>query len=294
MYPIRAKYPVRTQPLQQPNSGFAMSELSMLIMQLQSLKQDLLNSVNFKIKEIDKKIEEHTKNLTDTNQLLKDTHTQVLNHISKIHTGPAGKNADEEKITKHLESKLPKPVDEDKLAERVLAKVPRVDEEKLARKIIKSLPEHKADLKIIQEQFVTDPMSVIDKILELAKSGKFKLKTENIDGLEQTISAFRHQITTKGYIHGGGDTVAAGTNVTITNTNGTKIINATGGLGILTVTGIVNGSNQTFTVPSKPNVVVVDGVALQATDNNSNVQWTYVGTTLMLSTPPPINSIFAY
>lgn len=69
---------------------------------------------------------------------------------------------------------------------------------------------------------------------------------------------------------------------------------AVGGLSPLTVSGTVDGSNQTFTVASKPSVVYVDGIALKETDNNNITQWSYSGGTLTLSTPPPINAIFAY
>lgn len=66
-----------------------------------------------------------------------------------------------------------------------------------------------------------------------------------------------------------------------------------GGTTILNVTGTVNGSNQIFTVLSTPSLVFVDGIGMQAVDNNGFTQWTYVGTTLTLFTPPPINAIFA-
>ena len=270
MYPIKSRYPIAQRPQpQQTGFGSGMGELAMLIHQLQSLKQELLTMVNSKLKEVDEKVKDHV----NTGEMIKDLHKRALGHIQTVKQGEKGKDADEEKITKKLEAKLPAPVDEDKLVERVLTKIPPVDEDKLSRKIIKSLPEHKADLRIIQEQFTTNPMDVIDKILELSKNGKFKLKTENIDGLEQTIAAFRHQITTKGYIHGGGDTVGAGTNVTITTVNGTKIINASGGGGftILNTASAVNNSNQTFvfsTATAQPTFVVLDGVYFTALDSN--------------------------
>ena len=74
-----------------------------------------------------------------------------------------------------------------------------------------------------------DPLKIIDIILNLPE-GK-RLTTKHIDGLEQTIEAIKNQ-TKHGYLHGGGDTVKAGTNITITtNADGTKTITSTGASG---------------------------------------------------------------
>ena len=291
--PIKGRYPIAQRPQpQQTGFGSGMGELAMLIHQLQSLKQELLTMVNSKLKEVDEKVKDHV----NTGEMIKDLHKRALGHIETVKQGPKGNDADEERIVKRVGAKIPAPIDEDKLTKKILAQVPQIDEDKIVRKTLKAIPENKASLKIIQEQFTTDPMSVIDKILELSKNGKFKLKTENIDGLEQTIAAFRHQITTKGYIHGGGDTVGAGTNVTINTVNGTKIINASGGGGLtpIVISGAVNGSNLTFTSTTKPTYIVSDGVWYTALDANSNVQWSYSGGTITLSIAPPNYSITGF
>ncbi len=97
-------------------------------------------------------------------------------------------------------------------------------------------------------------MSVIEKIMALP-DGKFKLKSTQIDGLEQTLTAFRSQLS-RGYLHGGGDTVIAGTNISITtNSSGQKVISSTlpvlaGVTSLNTLTGavtLVAGSNVTIT-----------------------------------------------
>lgn len=98
-------------------------------------------------------------------------------------------------------------------------------------KINKLEASHKDTLKAIKK--IADAVPGIDEIVDnLVKvSGeKFKLSTKNIDGLDQTIAAFSNQLgNNKTYLHGGGDTVTAGTNVTITtNTAGQKVISATG------------------------------------------------------------------
>lgn len=122
------------------------------------------------------------------------------------------------------------PIDEEKIIQVILSKIPvakPVDEKSLIKKVISAIPKNKASLKIIQENFETDPMSIIEKIMALPEEQKNKLNlgTKNISGLDQTIRAMQAQLG-RGYLHGGGDTVVAGTNVTITtNANGNKIIN---------------------------------------------------------------------
>ncbi len=65
-------------------------------------------------------------------------------------------------------------------------------------------------------------------------------------------------------VRGGGDTVTAGSGVTITtNVNGVKVITASGGAGAwLTPVETPNGIITVFTVASQPTDVVADGVQL--------------------------------
>lgn len=187
--------------------------------------------------------------------------------------GEPGISPDIETIRDAVLEKIesPTPVDIEKLTEditkAVIAQLPLpveakpIDEKALAQKILKSLPENKASLKIIRESFETDPMSVIDKIMSLPE-GKFKLTTKHIDGLEQTLSAFRSQLG-RGYLHGGGDTVKAGTNITInTDPDGKKVINANTGSGTVTsVTGTapIASTGGTTPVISLNNTTVTPG-----------------------------------
>lgn len=287
-FPIKAKYPLKRKetPLDIRDFGQAVGDVSALILDLRSLREETLNTLSYKLNEIDSRISK----LQDTAKLVQQTKNEAIDLIKEIKTGPAGRDADEERIVNEVISRLP---DTEQLVARIVARFPApLNEKELIKKVISRIPENKASLKIIQETFEADPMSVIDKIMSLPE-GKFKLKSSQIEGLEQTIQAFRSQLG-RGYLHGGGDTVAAGTNITITtNSGGQKVINATsGGFTILTVTGTVNGVNQIFTVLTKPSIVVSDGVSFTEKDNNNITQWTYVGTTLTLIIPPPINSIF--
>lgn len=180
--------------------------------------------------EIDIKLENK---LEDIDKVLAENSHKLSEAISQIKNGTDGKPADENKIIETVLKKIPK-IDEVKLTDSILEQVPKVNEKTLINKVISAIPKNKPSLRVLRETFETDPMSVINKILKLP-AGKFKLKTENIDGLEQTISSFRNQISNRGYLHGGGDSVKAGTNITITSNNdGTKTINATGGGGGVT------------------------------------------------------------
>lgn len=197
------------------------------------LETDLTDAVEQKLEEVDQAIEE----------------------IKKIEPLP-GKDADEEAIIEKVLERIPAPekgkeadpVDQKEIIDAVLSKIvipTPIDEKKLIKKILASLPEKEGTLKIIRETIETDPMAIIDKILALP-SDKFKLKSENIDGLEQTISAFKNQLGARGYVHGGGISditglIQQGTNVTITG-SGTKgspyVINASGsGMSPLTTKG---------------------------------------------------------
>ncbi len=78
-----------------------------------------------------------------------------------------------------------------------------------------------------------------------------KLSTKHIDGLEQTLNAFKNQLG-RGYLHGGGDTVGAGSGVTITIVNGTKIISATGSSGTSVIGEVVSFSGTSGTLANTP------------------------------------------
>jgi hypothetical protein len=98
-----------------------------------------------------------------------------------------------------------------------------------------------------------------------------------------------------GGFRGGGDTVAAGANVTISEVNGVKTINASGGTGGLTLlpaTGAVNGTNAVFTFTAAPTYIVSDGVWYQAKDNNGITNWS--GTTTVTMTIPPNSAIWGF
>lgn len=242
--PIKG-YIKKKEEIKAPDVGKNFVKLSFLIGEVNLLKEEVvtevdskMNEVNNKLQEVDSfvdiKKEEVDNFLKETNNTVDEIKQEALSKLSEM-KGEPGQNADEEKIIEEVLAKIPIPkIDEIQLTKSILSKIPVIvplDEDSLFKKFLKRIPinKSKASLKIIQETFQTDPMSVIDKILELPED-KFKLKVSQVDGLKQTLDAFNAQIGRRGYLHGGGDTVVAGTNITVTpNSNGTKTISASGG-----------------------------------------------------------------
>lgn len=153
--------------------------------------------------------------------------------------------------------------------------------ERAAKKI--KLPEYKKD-----ELDIENLLSLIEK----RPKGK-RLNMDFVDGLSQTIQSLSSQITSKGYLHGGGDTVAAGSNITITvDANGKKTISSSS-VGFQTPTsGVVDGNNATYIWATDPNIIVVDeGRAMRKTSSDGTINWT--GTTTTVLTIAPTSDIYA-
>lgn len=229
---------------------------------LKELKNDVMEVVDAELTRIETVIEKVTiesekglKNIESKVLEFDKTAAGLITHIHNIPTikGLPGKDADEQKIVETVIERLP---DEEKFIAQILSYIPpALDEKALIQRVISKIPENKASLKIIQEKFETDPMSVIDKIMALP-AGKFKLKEENIDGLEQTIAAFRSQLS-RGYLHGGGQSVTIETSdgtVRISPLKTLKVTNGTltdNGNGIATLNtggggGSPGGANTQF------------------------------------------------
>jgi hypothetical protein len=112
------------------------------------------------------------------------------------------------------------------------------------------------------EKVVIDEEQIAKKAAELIKK-QGMLETKDIKGLSGEISSYRNQLAMKqAGQHGGGDTVVAGSGITITPlSNGTKEISATGGGGGMNVevpAGLVDSSNVTFTFTAAPKIIVTD------------------------------------
>lgn len=116
---------------------------------------------------------------------------------------------------------------------------------------------------------IDDLIEIVKRRIKLPKDGKDsdtnrvieevfkKIEGKSKEGLEQTVRSFVNQTMARGgYMHGGGDTVAAGSGISITETNGTKVISAT-------------GSGAVDSVNGQTGVVVLDtGDIAESTDAN--------------------------
>lgn len=234
-----------------PNLIGDIESIATLVDDLKDVRDNVIEKSDEKIAEVSQIadeskaiVEESKKLIEDKVAEFEDTAVQLIKDIKSIPQlqGEPGKDADQ--------------VDTKAIVKDVLALIPepqKIDEKKLRASIISSLPDRKADLKIIQENIEIDPMSVIEKIMALPeeKRKKLQLGTDNISGLQQTMHAFQSQLG-RGYLHGGGISnitglIQQGTNVTITG-SGTKtdpyIISSSGGSAM---TYLVDGTNTTVT-----------------------------------------------
>lgn len=127
-----------------------------------------------------------------------------------------------------------------------------------------------------------DPMKVIEQIQNLPE-GK-RISTKHIDGLEQTLRAFKSQMD-RGYLHGGGDTVIAGTGIVITkNANGNKIISAPNAGGTWTQDAILTRTNGTnYNLPSTPLSVLF--LYLNGQKILQNIDYTRSGSAITMTSP---------
>lgn len=154
----------------------------------------------------------------------------------------------------------------------------------------RSLPNLKGDPGVSPEPLkIGDVMELFKKGL---KDGSIKLETKHINGFENRIAEVRNAAAlgeTKIYgkntwARGGGDTVVAGANVTFgKDADGNKIINASGGttLSIITVSGIIDDSNVTFTAATEPTLLNINGAFYKKT--GGSYTWSYAAGTITLN-----------
>lgn len=141
------------------------------------------------------------------------------------------------------------------------------------------------DATINKEKLADDVVNLILK--------KKKLRQEHIQGLSGQLATYRHQLAMKqAGQHGGGDTIAAGSGITLTrNANGTTTVAATGAtIASETPVGAVDGSNTSYTVSNEPLFIIADG-----SFRVSGQGYTYAaGTITMDALIPPVQFIRSY
>lgn len=175
---------------------------------------------------------------------LKETERKAAARITAIkidHTGPPGKDApsvNEEVLAQRVLALIPKPKD---------GQTPEIDYQLIIKEVSKLIPKP-------QDGAPGKDAPALKDILDYLKSN---LKLEHVPGLRQELDLYRNQVASKIYgrdtaIRGGGDTVAAGANVTITMNNGVKTISATGSGGTKVRDEVPTGSGTTFTLAHTP------------------------------------------
>ncbi len=156
------------------------------------------------------------------------------------------------------------PVDEEKLSKSILSKieVPKVDEKALINKVISALPENKASLKIIKEEFKADPLEIANVIAKLPPKD-FQINTENIKDLDLKLRLI--ETNSKGYIHGGGfnniysSSTLVSNGLTGLNFTGSGVASVTknASTGIITV-DISGGGSGSVTSVTGTSPIVID------------------------------------
>jgi len=278
MNPFIKRKTTKVEPVRQPmphDIADGVLGITKLFTDMQELKNDVVTTVDNKINQVLVKVQElddimtpaieELRKATDGIEQLKEDALDIIEDIKKGEKGEPGKDADEESMRSDLAKEV------EQVEKRLKDCIPVIDEKKLIEKLLKQLPENKASLKIIQEQMaVEDPESIIDRIMALPEEKRAKLRVAgaNIDGLAQTIRSMRTQLG-NGYQHGGGDTVVAGTNITIdTNANGQKVINAENG-GI--VVGTVASAAQPTIDTDAVNAFTITAQAVAITSMSANL-----------------------
>lgn len=137
-----------------------------------------------------------------------------------------------------------------------------------------------------------DHQAIADMAIKKIVEGKM-LTQEHITGLTDTLTSYRAQLAGKHYgkdtwARGGGDTVKAGSNVTITsNPDGTKSISASGTGGtVFSEVLMDSGDHKNFTSLHTINTIYSlqdgSGHGIPLKDASGNTNYTFTGTTLTL------------
>lgn len=208
--PIRGYIKKKIEPAQ-PTMTEHIGSIATLVTELETIKNTFAETADAKVEAIDMAIDRANDMVETAEQAISSMKDEAIEAIKEIKQGDPGADADEETIVARVLAQIRQPqdgksIDAESVIQELMLRIPKMPDEKtLIGNLMKKIPQSKADLKIIQQDIEVDPMSVIEKIMALPedKLRKFRLRSGNIDGLDQTISAFRNQLA-RGYLHGGG------------------------------------------------------------------------------------------
>lgn len=149
-------------------------------------------------------------------------------------------------------------------------KTPNLDTQNIARSVLAMLPFINTE----KEEMDIDEKKLLEKLDK-------KLNIKHIDGLEQTLSALKHQ-TERGYLHGGGvPSLTAGSGVVLTpKSDGGFVVTSTSGTPFEPTSGTIDNSNVTFTFVTKPTLINVNG-----TFYREGKGWSWLAGTATLDNP---------
>jgi hypothetical protein len=122
-----------------------------------------------------------------------------------------------------------------------------------------------------------------EDILNLFTKRDKKISIKQVDGLEQTISAFSNQLGRGGYIHGGGDTLVAGPGIVLTpNSDGTKTVSMIGG-GTWYEEVLTRTDGTNYTLAHNPSSIVL--IFLNGQRLTFGIDYNRVGTAIIMTSP---------
>lgn len=219
-------------------------------------------------------------------------------HIEDLRGEPGRPGVDAkvdiEDVAKKAAALVPSPIIvEDSVVKKVLSKIPKANHEEIARKAATmiELPSTQDLVQSVLEKLPKSEQITLESLLNQIHAADAPIKISAIKGLDKMLRDV--QRNSGKMIHGGGMTLAAGVGQTLTrNQNGTWTLS--GGAASLTpiaITGVINDSNMSFTAPSQPTLLNINGAFYQQT--GGAITWTYVLGTITLSIPVGVGgSIF--
>lgn len=267
-------------PIQPMAFAQDIGSVSNLVYELRSLREDIIQVTDRELEKIDLKIAE-----VDSK----------MESALRLSEGPAGQDADEQKIADYVLSQIRQPedgedADPEMVIQEVLKRLPRQpNEAEIVSKILKQIPSPKASLKVIREELQLDKEVLLEDILN---NPKFKTK---IDGMNTTLERLD-----KRYIHGGGfnnianstGTVSTGldtlkfTGATVTQSGRTVTVAVSGGaFTSVAVTPTPDDTTLIYTAASTISAVVINGSTYINGSSAMGGTISIVGTTITLPNP---------